>query len=81
MFAVKPYNEFIQQPVTTLEECQNGPIEISDEKQSYVIMTAEYLRRLLADSSLANQLDKILLQLKNKKGVPEEKIMRLLEHE
>ena len=81
MFAVKTYNEFIQKPDSTLEECLDGPVEISGEKQSYVIMTVDYLRRLLVDSTLANQLDEILLRLKNKRDIPEQKIMSLLEHE
>ena len=78
MFAAKSLNEFVQQPYDTLKECQNGPIEISSEEQSYVLMTAEYLRRILADTFLANQLDEILVRLKNRKGVPEKKIMSIL---
>ena len=81
MFAVKPLNEFIEQPHNTLKECQAGPIEISGEEQSYVLMTAEYLRRILADSLLANELDEILGRLKINKSVAEEKIMSILGHE
>ena len=81
MFAIKQYNEFIQQPDSTLEACQAGPVEITGEKNSYVIMTTEYLRRLLTDTILANQLDKILTEMKNGKGIQEKEIMSLLEHE
>ena len=81
MSVVKPLNEFIQKPHNTLKECQAGPIEISGEEQSYVIMTAEYLRRLLADTFLVNQLDEIFIRLKNRKGISENKITGILEHE
>lgn len=81
MFAIKSLNEFIQQPYDILKKCQDGPIEISAEEQSYVIMKTEYLRHLLTDTSLATELGKIFVRLKNRKGVPEKKIMSILGHE
>ncbi len=79
MFNIKPLNEFIQSPSSVLEECLRGPVEISAREQSFVIMTKDYLQRLLADSSLADHLEKILSDLKNTEGIPENVVMSLLE--
>ena len=78
MFIEKPLTLFINQPEDILKECQAGPIEIAGVDRSYVVMTTEFLQRLLKDISLADHLDKILEKLKKKEGVPEEKIMGIL---
>ena len=76
----RPENKSFELPQDLLDQCKTGPIEISGGEQPCVIMTTEYLRRLLADASLANHLDNVLNEIKNNVGIPEEKIMSILEH-
>ncbi|MBC8186351.1 hypothetical protein H8E88_35155 [candidate division KSB1 bacterium] len=80
MLLTKRSTKSFELPQDLLNECKTGPVEISDDEQPYVIMTTEYLRRLLADASLGNHLDNILKKLKKSDGAPEEKVMSILEH-
>lgn len=79
MFTAKPLTLFIEHPESVLTECHDGPVEIAGDGRSYVVMTSEFLQRLLKDISLADQLDKIFVGLKEKGGVPEDRVMDLLE--
>jgi len=79
MFTEKPLTSFIEHPENVLKECHDGPVEIAGDDRSYVVMTSEFLQRLLKDISLADQLDTILVGLKEKGGVPEDRVMGLLE--
>ena len=81
MVTIKSLKSFMQQPDDVLRDCHAGPVEISGGEQPYVIMTVDYLQRLLTDTALADTLDEIFACVKNKKDVPEEKIMGILEHE
>jgi len=80
MIITRPANKSFELPQDLLDLCKSGPIEISGDEQPYVIMTTEYLRRLLADASLGNHLDNVLDKLKNSDGVPEDKILNILRH-
>jgi len=78
MFTTKPLSSFIGQPDDILRECSTGPVELTGGDQSYILMTQEYLRRLLTDIHLADHLDDILTRLRKNRGVPEEKVMEIL---
>jgi hypothetical protein len=79
MFIEKSINSFIEEPSDTLKACHDGPVELTGNDQSYVLMTKGFLNRLLSDISLANNLDKILARMKRDKNVPEKKVMELLD--
>lgn len=64
MFKTKSLSSFIQKPDYALRECLEGPVEITGGEEPFGIMTAEYLRKLLADSLLADHLDQILAKMK-----------------
>lgn len=78
MFKTKPLAAFIEQPDHSFRECIEEPMEITGGEQPYVVMTMEYLRRLLADSNLADHLDGILERLERTGGVSEQEIMGVL---
>lgn len=78
MFTEKPLTLFIEQPQDILQACHNGPIEITGNDHSYVVMTTEYLQRIIKDMHLADHLDKILARLKKDGGISEERVMGIL---
>lgn len=78
MFTTKSLSSFIGQPDDILRECSTGPVELTGGDQPYIIMTQEYLRRLLTDTYLADHLDEILTRLRKNRSVPEEKVMGIL---
>ena len=79
MLITKSLNSFIQHPNDILKECHTGPVEITGGEQSYILMTSEYLKRLLIDSYIAANLDKILAKLKNNGRISKKEVMEAIE--
>ena len=78
MFTEKTLTFFIKQPENVLRACHDGPIEITGNDHSYVVMTREYLQRIIKDMHLADHLDRILSRLKKEGGVSDERVMGIL---
>ncbi|MBN2012455.1 hypothetical protein JW960_24210 [candidate division KSB1 bacterium] len=81
MATIRTLKTFVEKPFDVLKESRSGPVEISGDEQPYVIITADFLRRLQIDTSHANQLDETFARLKKCSGVSEAKIMSVLRHE
>ena len=79
MWTTKSLDSFIRKPTEIIKECKLGPVEITGGDQSYVVMTSEFLRRLLTDSYIAANLDKIIAKFKNNGEISKNEILKALE--